>query len=89
MALGATRRDVTRMVLNSALRLVGAGLALGVPLAIWSPRLAASLIQDMRLETTLPIVYASAAIIGVSLVAAYLPARRAARVHPMEALRHS
>jgi len=89
MALGATRGDVTRMVLNSALRLVCAGLALGVPLAIWSPRLAASLIQDMRLETTLPIVYASAAIIGVSLVAAYLPARRAARVHPMDALRRS
>ena len=89
MALGATRRDVTRMVLNDALRLVCMGLVLGVPLAIWSQRLAASLIQDLRIETTLPIAFASAAMIGVSLLAAYLPARRAARVHPMEALRRS
>jgi putative ABC transport system permease protein len=89
MALGATRRDVTRMVLNDALRLVCAGLVLGVPIAIWSQRLAANLIQNLRVDIGLPIAFAAAAMIGVALLAAYVPARRAARVHPMEALRHS
>ena len=50
MALGATRRDVTRMVLKGALGLVCAGLVVGVPLAVWSQRFAASLIQDLPLE---------------------------------------
>jgi ABC-type lipoprotein release transport system permease subunit len=77
------------MVLTNALRLVCAGLALGVPIAMWSQRLAASLIQNLRVETAFPIAFAAVAMIGVSLLAAYLPARRAARVHPMEALRHS
>ena len=51
MALGATERDVTRMVLKSALGLVRAGLVAGVPVAIWSRRLAASLIQDLHAAT--------------------------------------
>jgi putative ABC transport system permease protein len=89
MALGATPRDVTRMVLKDALRLVCAGLVSGVPIAIWSQRVAASLIENLRVETAFPIAFAAVAMIAVSLLAAYLPARRAARVHPMEALRHS
>jgi ABC-type lipoprotein release transport system permease subunit len=56
---------------------------------MWSQRLAASLIQNLRVEMAFPIAFAAMAMIGVSLLAAYLPARRAARVHPMEALRHS
>ena len=50
MALGATRRDVTRMVLNNALRLVCAGLVLGVPIAFWSQRFAANLIVNLRVS---------------------------------------
>lgn len=98
MALGATERDVTRMVLRGALGLVCVGLAAGLPIAIWSKRLAASLIAGMNLwdqvenlpvQTALPVAVAALTMIGVALVAAYVPARRAARVQPMDALRHS
>lgn len=89
MALGATERDVIRMVLNDALRLVGAGLLLGAPLAIWSGKFAATFVQTSPVQPTLPIVFGVLAMVGVALLAAYVPARRAARVNPIEALRHS
>jgi putative ABC transport system permease protein len=89
MALGATRRDVTRMVLKNALTLVSAGLVLGAPIAFWSQRFGANLVENLRGEAAFPIAVAAAAMIVVALLAAYVPARRAARVHPMEALRHS
>jgi len=89
MALGATGRDVTRMVLANALRLVVVGLVLGAPIAFWRQRFAASLIVNLRVEPMVPVAVAAATMIGVALVAAYVPARRAARVQPMDALRHS
>ncbi len=88
MALGATRGDVTRMVLKGALGLVCAGLVVGAPIAVWSKRIAASLIENLPVESALPIAFAAAAMMAVALVAAYVPARRAAGVDPMEALRH-
>jgi putative ABC transport system permease protein len=88
MALGATERDVTRMVVKSALGLVCAGVVVGVPIAVWSKRVAASMVAGMPMDIAFPIAFAAAAMIGIGLVAAYLPARRAARVHPMDALRH-
>jgi predicted permease len=87
MALGATRTDVTRMVLREALALVTAGLVVGVPLVIWTRNFAASLIHDLPVTGALPIVFAAVAMIAVALLAAYVPARRAAQVDPMEALR--
>jgi ABC-type antimicrobial peptide transport system permease subunit len=89
MALGATERDVIRMVLKDALRLVCGGLILGAPLAFWSKRFAASFVPAFPVQPTLPIVFALVAMVVVALLAAYVPARRAARVQPMEALRHS
>jgi ABC-type antimicrobial peptide transport system permease subunit len=88
MALGATRADVTRMVLRDALAMVCAGLACGLPLAIWGKRFAASLIPDLPATSTLPVIFGALAMITVALLAADIPARRAARVEPMEALRH-
>jgi ABC-type antimicrobial peptide transport system permease subunit len=88
MALGATRRDVTRMVLGDALGMVCAGLAIGAPIAYRSKNLAANLIQDLPVSSAVPIVFGAVAMIAVALIAAYVPARRAARVDPMEALRH-
>jgi putative ABC transport system permease protein len=88
MALGATRSHVTRMVLGDALGMVCAGLAVGAPIAYRGKTLAASLIQDLPVSSNVPIVFGAVAMIAIALVAAYLPARRAARVDPMEALRH-
>jgi putative ABC transport system permease protein len=88
MALGATRSDVTRMVLGDALGMVCAGLAIGAPVAFWGKALAASLIQGLSAKSAVPIAFGAAAMTGIALLAAYLPARRAARVDPMVALRY-
>jgi ABC-type antimicrobial peptide transport system permease subunit len=87
MALGATQGAVTRMVLGEALGMAAAGLAIGLPLALWSKRLTASLVRDLPLASTVPIVFAAMAMIVVALIAAYIPARRAAAVDPATALR--
>jgi ABC-type antimicrobial peptide transport system permease subunit len=88
MALGATQRDVTRTVLAEALWMVSAGLLLGVPMAFWVRRLAAGLIPDLHATMAASLGFGAAAMIAISLLAAWAPARRAARVDPMEALRH-
>jgi ABC-type antimicrobial peptide transport system permease subunit len=89
MALGATEWDVTRMILRSALALVGAGLLVGAPVAAWSGRVAASLIENLQAGRVLPVAIAALAMMGLALLAAYLPARRAARINPVDALRRS
>jgi ABC-type antimicrobial peptide transport system permease subunit len=67
---------------------VCAGLVVGAPIALWSKRLAASAIENLPADNAFPIAFAFTAMIAVALLAAYVPARRAARVDPMEALRH-
>ncbi len=89
MALGATREQITSMVLRSALGLVVAGLVIGAPIAIFTPRVLARLVQSLTVEPPLPLVVAALVMIGVGIAAAYLPARRASRVRPIEALRQT
>jgi len=68
MALGATHGDVMRMVLGSALGLAGTGLAIGLPLAFWSQRIATAFVNDLPAGDGLPLVGAAAAMIVVALV---------------------
>jgi ABC-type antimicrobial peptide transport system permease subunit len=88
MALGAAPRDVAGLVLSDMFGMVAAGLALGAPLAIWGRELAARLIPGAAPTISGPVVFGSAAIVALALAASYVPARRATRVDPMEALRH-
>ena len=88
MALGATGTAVTRMVLVDALGMVCAGLAAGVPLALWGRRIAASWVADVQANAIAAVAFGALAMLAIALVAAYLPARRAARVDPMQSLRY-
>jgi len=88
MALGAGRGGVLWMVLRETLWLVLIGLAIGLPAAFAAARLSASLLFGLKPGD--PGVFAGAVVIlvGVALLAGYLPAHRASRVDPMTALRH-
>ena len=88
MALGATARDVTRLVLRDALGMVCAGLVIGAAMVLWSRSLATALIQDLKPESAAPLAFGGAVIVAIALAASYIPAMRAARVDPMVALRH-
>ena len=88
MALGAARRQVLWMILRDSLVLVAAGLALGLPLAWFGSRLMASLLYKLQPHDAVSLVGAGIGVLGVSLVAALLPARRAAGIEPMAALRN-
>jgi predicted permease len=88
MALGATRGHVTRIVFGDALGMVAAGVLAGVPMALWATRVAASLIESVRVTLAVPLAAGVLAMIAIALAAAWMPARRAAGVDPIEALRH-
>ena len=87
MALGADRGSVLIMVLRSALGQVGVGLALGIPAAIATGNLIASQLFGVRSNGPL-VLSGVALLLGLAaLIAAFIPARRAASVDPVEALR--
>src|SRR5208337_4443884 len=80
MALGATTGDVSRLVLGDAIGMLCAGFVVGACMVLWGRPLAASLVQDLKPESSGPLALAGGAIAAVSLLASYVPARRAARV---------
>ena len=88
MALGAQRRQVLRMVVCEGARLVTLGIAVGLFAAFWLTRLLRH--QLFEVSPTEPRVFLAVALVllVVALLACLLPARRATRIHPMEALRY-
>jgi putative ABC transport system permease protein len=87
MALGAEPGSITRMVVASGARMVAIGAAAGLAAALALSGLMKSLLFGIGPRDPLTFMIAPAVFIAVALVAAYVPARRAARVSPMEALR--
>jgi predicted permease len=87
MALGADRASVVGMVLRGAFVQVSVGLALGIPAAIVSGALIASRLFDVRPWDPALLVRAALLLVLATLVAAFIPARRAAGLDPMWALR--
>jgi ABC-type antimicrobial peptide transport system permease subunit len=87
IALGAERGAVTALVMREALALALAGAVVGVGLALASGRLVAGFLHDLQPTDPVAVSAAAALMLLTASVTGYLPARRAARVDPIEALR--
>lgn len=88
MALGARGGNIAWMILRETLYLVLAGLIIGVPAALLGARLISAQLFGMSPTDPLTLVGAAVVLAVVALLAGYLPARRASRVNPLNALRY-
>jgi predicted permease len=88
LALGARRRQVRGMVLKEAGWLAAVGVVVGVAVALWLGQLVKSMLYGLRPSDPASLVGAAGLLLGVALLAGWVPAMRASRVEPMEALRH-
>ena len=88
MALGAEARDIFRLIVGNAVKLVGIGLGIGVVVAFISTRLMRSLLYGVEPGDPATLATICAVIAVVALVASWIPARRATRVDPLVAIRY-
>jgi len=88
MALGASRGDVVGIIVRQTLLLLVLGVSAGVALALAAARGASSLLFDLQPNDPFSFALATAVLVAIAWVASFVPARRAARVDPMVALRY-
>jgi putative ABC transport system permease protein len=88
MALGARPADVLRMILTEGLKLVAAGVLLGVTAALMLTKLLEGMVYGVSMRDPLIFLLVNLLMVAVSLAACYVPARRAMRVDPIIALRY-
>jgi putative ABC transport system permease protein len=88
MALGASPRDVLKLVLGQGLKLALAGTVIGIAGALALTRLIQGLLFQVSATDPITFISVAALLTIVALAASYLPARRATRVDPMVALRY-
>ena len=88
LALGAERSQVRGMVLKEAGWLAAAGVVVGVVAALGLGRLLKSMLYGLQPSDPASLIGAAVLLLSVALLAGWVPARRASRVEPMEALRH-
>jgi putative ABC transport system permease protein len=88
MALGADAARVVRLVLGRVAWLVGAGVAVGLVISLWASRFVTSLLYGLDARDATTLTSAAAVLAIVAALAAWLPARRAARIDPAEVLRN-
>ena len=88
MALGAERYGVLWMVMRESLILVAVGVVIGIPAALAAARLVSSVLFGLKPSDPITITMSALVMVAVAALAGYLPARRAAKVDPMVALRY-
>jgi len=88
MALGASGADVVGIITRQTVRMLAAGLALGVLLSVAATRGASSLLFGVQPNDVLSVLGAALFLVIVGLVAGYIPARRASRMDPSSAIRY-
>jgi len=86
-AIGAHRRDIRNLVFGEGFRLIAAGVAIGIAGALVASRVLQSFLFEVEPTDPLTLAAAGALFVGVSVVACWVPTRRAAAVDPLEALR--
>jgi putative ABC transport system permease protein len=87
MALGASTADVLKSVLSRGALLAGVGLAIGIAIALVAVRLLDNFMYQTNIHDPMMFVIATALLTAAALAASYLPARRATKVDPVQALR--
>ncbi len=88
MALGASRSEILRLVLRETIVLAWTGLAVGIPCALIAARLLGHMLFNVSASDPLTLALVAIFLTVIAVVAGYIPARRAARVDPMVALRY-
>jgi ABC-type antimicrobial peptide transport system permease subunit len=87
MALGAQRGRVLQMVMRESLQIAALGVALGIPLAMLTGHFMTSMLFGLEPYDKWTALASLVGVVAIGLVAGYLPARRAASIDPMQALR--
>ena len=88
MALGAVRQRIMRLVMAGSMKMVMLGMLAGLVFAVFTERLLRGMYFGLQSGSPMVYALATALLLGVALIAAYIPARHAARIQPIEALRH-
>jgi predicted permease len=87
LAMGATQRDVVRLVIREGIVLAGLGVVIGLAASLALTRIIQSLLFDTTATDALTLLTIPVLLLGVAILACYFPARRAARIDPMASLR--